>query len=57
MLAVWKVRIIPRPGRCQAGKCSTRSPLTEIEPSWMASSPESRFTRVLFPDPFGPIRP
>src|SRR5918996_727395 len=56
-VVAWNVRAIPRRQIWEGRRPDTRSPLKTISPEDGASTPVSRLKTVLFPAPFGPIRP
>ena len=53
----WKVRATPRARTRWGGSPSSRRPSRRIRPALGARVPATRLKSVLFPAPFGPIRP
>src|SRR3989442_5984058 len=56
-VVAWNVRAIPRRQISEGRRPDTRAPLKTISPEDSGSTPVSRLKTVLFPAPFGPIRP
>jgi hypothetical protein len=53
----WKVRDTPCRAMACAGRPEMRRPSSRISPDVGGSAPEIRFSIVVLPEPFGPIRP
>src|SRR5206468_3077995 len=53
----WKVRAMPSAARRCAGRPLTSEPERRIVPPSAGTTPEMRLTSVVFPAPFGPMRP
>src|ERR671919_2118160 len=54
---IWKLRVMPRRTRCQAGSRVTSWPLKITVPPSQGNAPEMQLIIVVLPEPFGPISP
>src|SRR5262245_39778382 len=56
-LGIWKLRTMPSRVRRCGGRAPMSAPSKRIRPPSAARAPEMQLMRVVFPEPFGPMRP
>ncbi len=54
---IWKLRAMPRRVRICGGSRVMSSPANVTVPGSVRNAPEMQLISVVFPEPFGPIRP
>ena len=54
---IWKLRAMPRRVRMCGGNGVMSSPPNTTVPASVRNAPEMQLISVVFPEPFGPIRP
>ena len=54
---IWKLRAMPRRVRTYGGNRVMSSPRNTTVPASVRNAPEMQLISVVFPEPFGPMRP